>query len=121
MHENAVDTDGREARIAEHVRAILAELGEDPTRDGLRDTPMRVAKAMRFLTRGHDETPSSVVNGALFECPSDDMVVVRDIEVYSLCEHHILPFFGKCHIGYIGKGKVLGVSKLARITFPLPM
>ena len=115
MHEIADDTDGREARIAEHVRAILSELGEDPARAGLRDTPMRVAKAMRFLTRGHDETPASVVNGALFECPSDDMVVVRDIEVYSLCEHHLLPFFGKCHIGYIGKGKVLGVSKLARI------
>ena len=115
MHENAVDTDGREARIAEHVRAILAELGEDPARDGLRDTPMRVAKAMRFLTRGNAETPASVVNGALFECRSDDMVVLRDIEVYSLCEHHLLPFYGKCHIGYIGKGKVLGVSKLARI------
>ncbi len=116
MHENAVDTDGREARIAEHIRAILAELGEDPTRDGLRDTPMRVAKAMRFLTRGNAETPDAVVHGALFECRSDDMVVLRDIEVYSICEHHLMPFFGKCHIGYIGKGgKVIGVSKLARI------
>ena len=109
------DTDGREARIASHVRAILAELGENPDRDGLRDTPMRVAKALRFLTRGSVVTPAKVVNGALFECPSDDMVVLRDIEVYSLCEHHILPFYGKCHIGYIGKGKVLGVSKIARI------
>lgn len=105
----------REERIAGHVREILRELGEDPRREGLLGTPLRVAKAMCRLTRGTHESPADAVGKALFESPGDDMVILRDIEVYSLCEHHLLPFHGKCHVGYIGRGRVLGVSKIARI------
>ena len=115
MQHQVDDTEARRDRIAEHIRAILRELGEDPSREGLRETPLRVAKAMLHLTRGAGQTPASVVNGALFACASDDMVLLRDIEVYSLCEHHLLPFYGKCHVAYIGRGQVLGVSKVARI------
>ena len=103
------------SRIENLVSQLLVELGEDPDREGLRRTPARVAAAFEFLMRGQGVHPKEVVGGAVFEQETNDMIVIRDIEVYSLCEHHMLPFFGRCHIGYIAQGKVLGASKLARI------
>ena len=102
-------------KIATLVKHLLRELGEDPSRDGLLKTPERVARSLAFLTRGYRQKVKAVVNGAIFASGTNHMVILRDIELYSLCEHHLLPFFGKCAIGYISKGKVLGVSKLARI------
>lgn len=96
-------------------RHILEAVGEDPTREGLLDTPSRAAKAMQFLTRGYDQTLDEVVNNALFESDSEEMVVVQNIELYSMCEHHMLPFIGKAHVAYLPTGKVLGLSKVARI------
>ena len=104
-----------EARIAKLVKELLVELGEDPSREGLLKTPSRVAKSLAFLTRGYAQTPRKVINGAVFSSGTNHMIVLRDVEIYSMCEHHMLPFFGRCAIGYIAKGKVLGVSKLARI------
>jgi GTP cyclohydrolase I len=101
------------------VQAIYAELlkriGEDPTRDGLQETPKRMEKSMAFLTQGYQQSVASVLHGALFDVDYDEMVIVRDIEFYSLCEHHLLPFFGKAHIAYVPQGKVVGLSKLPRI------
>ena len=94
---------------------MLEQLGEDPEREGLRSTPERMEKSLRFLTRGYQMNPEQIINKAIFTEESNHMVIVRDIEVYSLCEHHMLPFFGKCHIGYIAENKVYGVSKLARL------
>ena len=99
----------------EAFTSILKQIGEDPSREGLRDTPERASKAMRFLTNGYTKTIDEVVNGALFKSDSNEMIVVQDIELYSMCEHHMLPFIGKCHVAYIPTGKVLGLSKVARI------
>ena len=104
-----------EKKIAALVKALLVELGEDPEREGLKKTPARVAKSLTFLTRGYRQNLKEVVNGAKFTSGTNHMVILRDIEMYSMCEHHMLPFYGKCSIGYISQGKVLGVSKLARI------
>jgi GTP cyclohydrolase I len=103
------------AKIETLVRQMLVELGEDPQREGLRDTPKRVAKSLAFLTHGYRADLAAVINQALFTQDTSSMVIVKDIEVYSMCEHHMLPFFGRCHIGYIPDGKVFGVSKLARL------
>ena len=101
--------------MEEQYRAILEMIGEDPRRGGLLDTPARAAKAMSFLTRGYDETLKQVVNNALFDSETSEMILVQDIELYSMCEHHMLPFIGKCHVAYVPTGKVLGLSKVARI------
>lgn len=101
--------------MEEFFSKIITEVGEDVTREGLVDTPMRAAKAFKFLNNGYEKTLEEVLNGAIFEAETEDMVIVKDIELYSLCEHHLLPFIGKCHIAYIPNGKVVGLSKLARI------
>lgn len=103
------------AHVQELVRELLIEIGEDPDREGLQDTPVRVAKAYEFLTSGYRLNVEEVINKAIFTQDTNNMVIARNIEIYSLCEHHMLPFFGKCHIGYISQGKVFGISKLARL------
>lgn len=102
-------------RVQQLIHELLIEIGEDPTREGLRDTPARVAKAYEFLLKGYHMDPEAIINKAVFTQETNNMIVVRDIEVYSMCEHHMLPFFGRCHVGYISDGKVLGVSKIARL------
>ena len=102
-------------RVEELIRELLIEIGEDPDREGLIKTPERYAKAMEFLTKGYNENAETIINNAIFSSEANNMIICRDIEVYSLCEHHMLPFFGRCHVGYVAKDKVLGVSKIARI------
>ena len=101
--------------IADMVRAMLKSVGEDPQRDGLLHTPERFERAFRYLTGGYQQDPEKVLNGAVFDVCYDEMVVVKDIEVYSLCEHHLLPFFGKCHVAYLPDKKVVGLSKIPRL------
>ncbi|MEW5894497.1 MAG: GTP cyclohydrolase I FolE [Candidatus Omnitrophota bacterium] len=98
-----------------HYHELIKLIGEDPERKGLKETPKRAAKALQFLTQGYHLDLDKVVNGAIFDTNNDEMVIVKDIELYSLCEHHMLPFLGKCHVGYLPNGKVLGLSKFARI------
>jgi GTP cyclohydrolase I len=101
--------------MQELIRQLLAQLGEDPAREGLVDTPKRVEKALKFLTSGYTADVDTVLNNALFTVDYNEMVIVKDIDFYSLCEHHLLPFFGRCHIAYIPKGKVIGLSKIPRL------
>ena len=103
------------ASMEEIMRELLVRLGEDPSREGLQRTPERFAKAYQYLTKGYKEDPAEVLNGALFTVDYDEMVIVKDIEMFSLCEHHLLPFFGKVHIAYIPRGRVIGLSKLPRL------
>jgi GTP cyclohydrolase I len=106
---------GEERTLAPQIRSVLASIGEDPDRDGLRRTPERVDKALRFLTSGYRMDIHKILNGALYEVKYDEMVVVRDIEYFSLCEHHMLPFFGRMHVAYLPKSRVIGLSKIPRI------
>ena len=101
--------------LSASIKEVLAKIGEDPNREGLAKTPERYARALDFLTSGYSKDPKAVLNGAIFHESYDEMVVVKDIEVYSLCEHHLLPFFGKAHIAYIPNGKIVGLSKVARL------
>ena len=103
------------ARVAELVRELLREIGEDPQREGLRRTPERVAESWAFLTQGYRQQRAEVIGDGIFAADVNNMIVARDIEVYSLCEHHLLPFFGRCHVGYIAQKRILGISKVARI------
>ncbi|MCX8065336.1 MAG: GTP cyclohydrolase I FolE [Candidatus Hydrogenedentes bacterium] len=102
-------------KVAQLIRELLIEIGEDPDREGLKLTPYRVAKAYEFLTSGYRQNLQAIINNAIFKAESNNMIISRDIEVYSLCEHHLLPFFGRCHVGYIARTKVIGLSKIARI------
>ncbi|MBU1086192.1 MAG: GTP cyclohydrolase I FolE [Candidatus Omnitrophica bacterium] len=104
-----------EKKVTQLIHELLLEIGEDPKREGLQKTPERVMKSLAFLTQGYNQDPDKVVNNAIFESEANNMIIVRDIEIYSLCEHHMLPFYGKCHIGYIPQKKVLGVSKICRL------
>ncbi len=107
--------DSRDVPFEELVRAQLEALGEDPDREGLRDTPTRVASSLRFLTRGYELSVEEAIGSAVYDETHDSMVIVKDIELYSLCEHHMLPFFGKAHVAYIPDGKIVGLSKLPRV------
>jgi len=101
--------------LSSNYKEVIENLGEDPSREGLLKTPERVAKAMQFLTQGYDQNPQEILKSAMFAEKYDEMVIVKDIEVYSLCEHHMLPFFGKCHIAYIPNGHIVGLSKFPRM------
>jgi GTP cyclohydrolase I len=102
-------------KLADFYEGIIKGVGEDPSREGLQKTPERAAKAMQYLTRGYTQSAEELVNNAIFESENNQMILVKDIELYSLCEHHLLPFIGKCHVAYIPTGKVIGLSKIARI------
>ena len=115
MSPSRVNDQGRQVKLASSIRDLLLELGEEPERNGLRETPARVAKALSFLTKGYRENIDDLLNGALFPIEYDEMVIVRDIDFFSLCEHHLLPFFGRCHVGYIPNKNVVGLSKIPRI------
>ena len=105
----------KEEELEDHYRSIISNLGENPEREGLKKTPERVAKAMKFLTHGYDINPDDLINQAIFHDEYSEMVIVKDIEVYSMCEHHMLPFFGKAHVAYIPDGKIVGLSKIPRV------
>ena len=109
LHDKPAET------VADLTRRIIALIGEDPARDGLKKTPERFEKALKFLTSGYHQDPEKILNGAMFSVCYDEMVVVKDIELYSLCEHHLLPFFGKAHVAYIPQKKVIGLSKIPRL------
>lgn len=101
--------------MEKHYRELIKAIGEDPTRQGLVDTPKRAAKALKYLTQGYEQSLDQIVNNAVFDSDTDEMIIVKNIELYSMCEHHLLPFIGKCHVAYMPTGKVLGLSKIARI------
>ncbi|MEE8257164.1 MAG: GTP cyclohydrolase I FolE, partial [Acidobacteriota bacterium] len=115
LSETLLSTGKEDERLESLARNLLVELGEDPAREGLERTPRRVAESLRYLTKGYQEDVDQVLNGALYDVAHDEMIIVRDIEVFSLCEHHLLPFFGKCHVAYIPSRKVIGLSKIARL------
>src|SRR5688500_4740648 len=104
-----------ETQLVENIKAFLKSIGEDPEREGIQKTPQRYLKAFEFMTRGYGQSVEKIINGALFDVPYSEMVIVKDIELYSMCEHHLLPFFGKAHVGYIPNGKIIGLSKIARV------
>ncbi len=114
MEDNIYNDEITEA-LSSHYEDVLKKIGEDPKREGLQKTPERVAKAMQFLTHGYDQDPDAIIQQAIFHEAYSEMVIVKDIEVYSLCEHHMLPFFGKAHIAYIPDGKIVGLSKIPRV------
>jgi GTP cyclohydrolase I len=114
-HVMQVGSPADQGRIAELMRGVLSELGEDPSRDGLLRTPMRAEKALKYLTSGYTTDLEKIVNGALFDVNYDEMVIVKDIEFFSLCEHHLLPFYGKMHVAYLPGERVIGLSKIPRI------
>jgi len=101
--------------LEQHFSQIITSLGEDINREGLQKTPQRAAKAMQFLTQGYHQDIQKIINGALFETDMEELVILKNIELYSLCEHHLLPFIGKCHVAYVPQGKILGLSKIARV------
>lgn len=115
MKDNKMYNDETTANLANHYEDVLKQIGEDPTREGLLKTPERMAKAMQFLTHGYDINPDDLIKQAIFHEEYSEMVIVKDIDIYSMCEHHMLPFFGKAHIAYIPNGKIVGLSKIPRV------